>query len=118
MADTSQINTDSVASPSTSSSWGPSDSESKLVGKLIPELVGLIASEMVLSEAQVASTVQLILDDCTVPFIARYRKERTGNLDEVQIRDIRDRYEYLTQLEERKVAILRVSAEEIAGRRY
>jgi uncharacterized protein len=107
MADTSQNNTDSVATPSTSSNWGPSDTESKLVGKLIPELVGLIASEMVLSEAQVASTVQLILDDCTVPFIARYRKERTGNLDEVQIRDIRDRYEYLTQLEERKVAILR-----------
>ena len=70
-------------------------------------IIALISKEMELSEGQVQNTVQLILEDCTIPFIARYRKERTGNLDEVQIRDIRDRYEYLSQLEERKVAILR-----------
>lgn len=103
----SKLTANSEATPSTSSNWGTSTSDTKLVGKLVPELIGLIAAEMVLSEAQVASTVQLLLDDCTVPFIARYRKERTGNLDEVQIREIRDRYEYLTQLEERKLAILR-----------
>jgi hypothetical protein len=38
----------------------------------------------------------------TIPFIARYRKEATGELDEVQIRDIRDRHEYLTELDERR----------------
>ncbi len=42
----------------------------------------------------------------TVPFIARYRKEATGNLDEVQIRQIQERYEYLKELEERRQTIL------------
>ena len=64
-----------------------------------PEIIQTIALELKISALQVQSTAQLILEECTIPFIARYRKERTGNLDEVQIRDIRDRYEYLTQLE-------------------
>ncbi len=42
----------------------------------------------------------------TIPFIARYRKEKTGTLDEVQLRDIRDRYEYLNEMEERRDSIL------------
>lgn len=66
-----------------------------------------IATDLKLAEAQVKNTVALLLEDCTIPFIARYRKERTGNLDEVQIRDIRDAYEYRTQLAERKAAVLR-----------
>lgn len=66
-----------------------------------------IATDLKLAEAQVKNTVALLLEDCTIPFIARYRKERTGNLDEVQIRDIRDAYEYRTQLAERKTAVLR-----------
>ncbi len=72
-----------------------------------PSLVAAIAQELGLSVPSVEGTVALLLDACTIPFIARYRKERTGNLDEVQIRDIRDRYEYLTQLEERKAVVLR-----------
>ena len=71
------------------------------------ELIRSISQELKIAENQVLNTAQLILEECTIPFIARYRKERTGNLDELQIRDIRDRFEYLTQLEERKVAILR-----------
>ncbi len=55
---------------------------------------------------QVATTAQLLKDGATVPFIARYRKEMTGELDEVQITTIRDRLEQLAQLDERRAAIL------------
>jgi uncharacterized protein len=55
---------------------------------------------------QVATTAQLLKDGATVPFIARYRKEMTGELDEVQITTIRDRLEQLAQLDERRAVIL------------
>ena len=55
---------------------------------------------------QVATTAQLLKDGATVPFIARYRKEMTGELDEVQITTIRDRLEQLAQLDERRASIL------------
>jgi uncharacterized protein len=74
---------------------------------LTPEIVIDISTELNLSKSPVESTLKLILDDCTVPFIARYRKEATGGLDEVQIRDIRDRFEYLIALSERKDTILK-----------
>ncbi len=65
-----------------------------------------IAKELQLKPFQVEAVVSLIEEGGTIPFIARYRKERTGNLDEVQIRDVRDRYEYLVELGERKEAVL------------
>ncbi|MBM3382126.1 MAG: RNA-binding transcriptional accessory protein [Betaproteobacteria bacterium] len=74
---------------------------------LTPEIVNDISTELSLGKAPVENTLKLILDDCTVPFIARYRKEATGGLDEVQIRDIRDRFEYLVALSERKETILK-----------
>jgi uncharacterized protein len=74
---------------------------------LTPEIVNDISTELSLGKAPVENTLKLILDDCTVPFIARYRKEATGGLDEVQIRDIRDRFEYLVALAERKETILK-----------
>jgi uncharacterized protein len=49
------------------------------------QLVNFIKSETNLSIKSIENTVQLLNEDCTVPFIARYRKECTGNLDEVQI---------------------------------
>ena len=55
---------------------------------------------------QVAATAQLLKEGATVPFIARYRKEVTGELDEVQITTIRDRLEQLAQLDERRASIL------------
>ncbi len=55
---------------------------------------------------QVAATAQLLKEGATVPFIARYRKEVTGELDEVQITTIRDRLEQLAQLDERRTSIL------------
>ena len=55
---------------------------------------------------QVATTAQLLKEGATVPFIARYRKEATGELDEVQITTIRDRLEQLAELDKRRESIL------------
>lgn len=70
-----------------------------------------IAQELSLSTKQVESTVTLLDDDATVPFIARYRKEITGNLDEVQITTIRDRIAQLRDLDKRREAIVKSLAE-------
>src|SRR6476659_8031193 len=53
-----------------------------------------------------AAVIELLDEGATVPFIARYRKEVTGNLDEVQIRDIQEKLEYFRELEERKETVL------------
>ena len=66
-----------------------------------------IAEELNVRWHQVKSTVELLDADNTVPFIARYRKEATGSLDEEQIRAIEERIKYLRNLEERKQAILK-----------
>ncbi len=65
-----------------------------------------VASELGLSTTQVSATLRLFDEGSTLPFIARYRKEATGGLDEVQLRDVRDRAAYLTELEERRATIL------------
>ncbi len=67
----------------------------------------LIAQELNLKAFQVANTVELLDTGNTVPFIARYRKEATGKLDEDQIRSIEDRIKYLRMLEDRKNAIIK-----------
>ncbi|MBP9706622.1 MAG: RNA-binding transcriptional accessory protein [Oligoflexales bacterium] len=62
-----------------------------------------IAQELKLKETQVHNVVTLLFnEDCTIPFVARYRKELTGSLDEVVLRDIRDKYQYRHELEEQK----------------
>src|SRR5690606_23831575 len=68
--------------------------------------VPILAAELSLPEAHVAAVVALLADGNTVPFIARYRKEATGGMDEVQIRTIEERRTYLLELEERRAAIL------------
>lgn len=65
-----------------------------------------ITSELGLKVHQVASTAQLLKEGATVPFIARYRKEATGELDEVVVTTIRDRLEQLAALDERRAAIV------------
>jgi uncharacterized protein len=72
----------------------------------MPDLVPALAKELNLPARGVAAVVALLDEGNTVPFIARYRKERTGGLDEVQIRAIEDKRAYLTELEERRAAIL------------
>ena len=70
-----------------------------------PSIAALIAKELTITLHQVTATVTLLDDGNTIPFIARYRKEVTGGLDEVQIRDIQTRLEYLRKLAERREAV-------------
>ena len=66
-----------------------------------------IAAELGLRPNQVSAALELLLAGNTIPFVARYRKEATGELDEVQLRDVRDRHEYLAELDDRRAAILK-----------
>ena len=66
-----------------------------------------ISRELGLTEHSVNNTLQLLEDGCTIPFISRYRKERTGGLDEVQISAINELYEKLKDLSKRKETILK-----------
>ena len=68
--------------------------------------INKIAKELNLGLRQVEATAELLEQDATVPFIARYRKEVTGSLDEVEITSIRDRVEQLAELDKRREAIL------------
>ena len=70
-----------------------------------------IADEISVSEKQVKTTIELLDEGGTVPFIARYRKEATGSLDEVQIAAIRDRMQQLEELDKRREAILKSMTE-------
>ncbi len=70
-------------------------------------IIERISTELSLRPANVSSTVALLSEGNTVPFIARYRKEVTGSLDEVIIRSIEERLAYLLNLEERKEAVIR-----------
>ncbi|MEI6082276.1 MAG: Tex-like N-terminal domain-containing protein, partial [Verrucomicrobiota bacterium] len=65
-----------------------------------------ITAELGLQPRQVAATAVLLEEGATVPFIARYRKERTGELDEVKITAIRDRLEQLEVLDKRRESII------------
>ena len=65
-----------------------------------------IAEELGVREGQVAAAVELLDGGATVPFIARYRKEATGTLDDAQLRTLEERLRYLRELEERRAAIL------------
>ncbi|MFG6685457.1 Tex family protein [Mariniflexile sp. HNIBRBA6329] len=76
------------------------------------QLLQYIISHTQLSEVSIKNTVELLNEDCTIPFISRYRKERTGNLDEVQIGDIVKFKEQFETLEKRKVTILKALEEQ------
>src|SRR6202167_6153031 len=65
-----------------------------------------IAEELGVRERQVTAAVDLLDGGATVPFIARYRKEATGTLDDAQLRTLEERLRYLRELEERRAAIL------------
>ncbi|WP_407937509.1 Tex family protein [Neobacillus mesonae] len=74
--------------------------------------IGRIAAEQGISPKQVKSVISLTNEGNTVPFIARYRKEMTGALDEVQIRSILERWQYIQNLEQRKEEVLRIITEQ------
>ncbi len=71
-----------------------------------------IADELKVRPAQVLAAVELLDGGATVPFIARYRKEVTGNLDDIQLRELEGRLSYLRELEERREAVLKSIAEQ------
>ncbi|MDR1577104.1 MAG: RNA-binding transcriptional accessory protein [Deltaproteobacteria bacterium] len=69
------------------------------------DFIPLVAQELGLAPWQVTATASLLAEEATVPFIARYRKEATGALDEVQVANVRDRLKTLADLEQRRQAI-------------
>ncbi|AOC89998.1 Tex family protein [Bacillus amyloliquefaciens] len=71
-----------------------------------------IAEETALSQKNVESVIRLLEDGNTVPFIARYRKEQTGSMDEVQIQAISERWQYIQNLTQRKEEVIRLIAEQ------
>ena len=75
-------------------------------------LLKFVQTKTQIQESGVKNTIQLLNDDCTIPFIARYRKERTGDLDEVQIELIVKYKEEFEALEKRKKAIIKALQEQ------
>jgi uncharacterized protein len=71
-----------------------------------------LADELALKPFQVSNALELFAEGATIPFIARYRKERTGEMTETQLRELLDRHTYLVELEERKKAILDAIAQQ------
>ncbi|GLB60998.1 Tex family protein, partial [Cytobacillus sp. NCCP-133] len=76
------------------------------------QVLNLIAEELSIAIKQVKNTINLLEEGNTVPFIARYRKEQTGALDEVQIRNIMERWQYIQNLNHRKEEVVRLIEEQ------
>ena len=72
----------------------------------LPQIVSRIAAELAVRPAQVAAAVALLDEGSTVPFIARYRKEVTGDLDDTHLRTLEERLGYLREMEDRRAAIV------------
>jgi uncharacterized protein len=73
---------------------------------MLPSIEQRLASELAAKPAQVAAAIALLDEGATVPFIARYRKEATGGLDDIQLRLLEERLRYLRELEDRRAAII------------
>jgi len=84
----------------------PSHSLEAMTDSVLQKIVSRIAVELAVKPHQVAAAVQLLDEGATVPFIARYRKEVTDNLDDTQLRNLEERLLYLRELEDRRAAIL------------
>ena len=74
---------------------------------MLPPIAERIASEIEVRADQVEATIGLLDGGATVPFVARYRKEATGGLDDVQLRTLEERLGYLRELEERRIGVLK-----------
>ena len=66
----------------------------------------ILATELAATAAQITAAIELLDNGATVPFIARYRKEATGGLDDTQLRLLAERLQYLRELEARKETVL------------
>jgi uncharacterized protein len=76
------------------------------------KIIEIIAQTLGIRTGQVSNTIALLDEGATVPFISRYRKERTGSLDEVQVLNIKEQHEKFTELEKRKETILKTIVEQ------
>ncbi|MBX9268569.1 Tex family protein [Chromobacterium violaceum] len=79
---------------------------------MLKSLSSRLAAELAVRESQVAATIELIDGGATVPFIARYRKEVTGGLDDTQLRTLAERLVYLREMDDRRDSILKSIAEQ------
>ena len=84
----------------------------KQLEELKLDILNNVAKELNLNLPQIENTVKLFDEGATVPFIARYRKEVTGNLDEEQIREVIEKVAYYRNLEKRKEEVLRLIEEQ------
>jgi len=84
----------------------------KLPASTLPKIIQILALELGARPQQVSAAIELLDEGATVPFIARYRKEVTGNLDDTQLRNLDERLVYLRELEERRAAVLDSIAEQ------
>ena len=75
-------------------------------------IIGQIAAEIRVSAQQVQAAVELLDSGATVPFIARYRKEATQGLDDIQLREVEARLSYLRELQERRAVVLKAIDEQ------
>jgi uncharacterized protein len=80
--------------------------DSTLASHNSPRIAQIIASEIAATPAQVAAAVDLLDGGATVPFVARYRKEATGGLDDTQLRKLEERLGYLREMDTRRAAII------------
>jgi uncharacterized protein len=85
---------------------GPASLLSQLSGGFMDSINSRIAEELGVRPQQVEAAVALLDEGSTVPFIARYRKEVTGSLDDTQLRHLEERLRYLRELDERRISIL------------
>jgi uncharacterized protein len=76
------------------------------------KIVAQLSQDLKVRETQVQAAIELLDGGATVPFIARYRKEATGGLDDAQLRELDARLAYLRELEERRVAVLKAIDEQ------
>ena len=76
------------------------------------KIIKTIAAELNIKESQIKSTINLIDEGNTIPFIARYRKEATGGLSDEVLRDLDERLNYLRNLETRKADVSRIIEEQ------
>jgi protein Tex len=79
---------------------------------MMNKIIEIISLNLGIKENQVLNTVSLLNEGATVPFISRYRKERTGSLDEVQVLNIKEQHEKYTELEKRKETVLKTIEEQ------
>ena len=86
---------------------GATKSRSSLMSQLDTRIAAQIATEIAARPEQVRAAVELLDGGATVPFVARYRKEVTGGLDDTQLRLLAERLTYLRELEARRAAILK-----------